>query len=124
MKRLTLKNLVGITVVLVLLISLFTSAESSNTKTIRLGVNLELSGSVAQFGQRNLEGLKMAIEEINSKGGVLGKKIELVIYDNKSDKTEALNVATKLATKENVFAMLGPVTSGANKISLCCCAAL
>lgn len=77
MKRLTLKNLVGITVVLVLLISLFTSAESSNTKTIRLGVNLELSGSVAQFGQRNLEGLKMAIEEINSKGGVLGKKLNL-----------------------------------------------
>ncbi|AEM73815.1 ABC transporter substrate-binding protein [Caldicellulosiruptor acetigenus] len=115
MKRLNFQKIIGIMVVLVLIISVFSYAQSSSSKTIRLGVNLELSGAVAQFGQRNLEGLRMAIDEINSKGGVLGKKLELVVYDNKSDKTEALNVATKLATKENVLAMLGPVTSGATK---------
>ncbi len=115
MKRLNFQKVIGIMVVLVLIISVFSYAQSSSSKTIRIGVNLELSGAVAQFGQRNLEGLRMAIDEINSKGGVLGKKLELVVYDNKSDKTEALNVATKLATKENVLAMLGPVTSGATK---------
>uniref|UniRef100_A0A7C5V192 ABC transporter substrate-binding protein n=1 Tax=Caldicellulosiruptor owensensis TaxID=55205 RepID=A0A7C5V192_9FIRM len=115
MKRLNFQKIIGIMVVLVLIISVFSYAQSSSSKTIRLGVNLELSGAVAQFGQRNLEGLRMAIDEINSKGGVLGKKIELVVYDNKSDKTEALNIATRLATKENVLAMLSPVTSGATK---------
>jgi len=114
-KRLNFQKIIGIMVVLVLIISVFSYAQSSSSKTIRLGVNLELSGAVAQFGQRNLEGLRMAIDEINSKGGVLGKKIELVVYDNKSDKTEALNIATRLATKENVLAMLSPVTSGATK---------
>lgn len=115
MKRLNFQKVIGIMVVLVLIISVFSYAQSSSSKTIRIGVNLELSGAVAQFGQRNLEGLRMAIDEINSKGGVLGKKIELVIYDNKSDKTEALNIATRLATKEKVLAMLSPVTSGATK---------
>lgn len=115
MKRLNFQKVIGIMVVMVFIISVFSYAQSSSSKTIRIGVNLELSGSVAQFGQRHLEGLKMAIDEINSKGGVLGKKIELVIYDNKSDKTEALNIATRLATKEKVLAMLSPVTSGATK---------
>ncbi|ADQ07840.1 Extracellular ligand-binding receptor [Caldicellulosiruptor hydrothermalis 108] len=115
MKRLKFQKILGIMVVLVLFFLLVSYAQSSSSKTIRIGVNLELSGSVAQFGQRNLEGLRMAIDEINSKGGVLGKKIELVVYDNKSDKTEALNIATRLATKENVLAMLSPVTSGATK---------
>jgi len=76
---------------------------------------LELSQAVAQYGQRELDGIKLAIEEINNKGGVLGKKIELVIVDNKSDKTEAQNVATRLAVRENVLAILGPATSGATK---------
>lgn len=88
---------------------------SKSSSTIKLGVNLELSGAVAQYGQRALEGIKMATDEINRKGGVLGKKIELIIFDNKSDKTEALNIATRLATKENVLAILGCTTSGATK---------
>jgi len=115
MKKLKFQKILGIMVVLVFVFLLMSYAQSSSSKTIRIGVNLELSGSVAQFGQRNLEGLKMAINKINSKDGILDKKIELVVFDNKSDKTEALNVATKLATKENVLAMLGPVTSGATK---------
>ncbi|MEZ0536036.1 ABC transporter substrate-binding protein [Caldicellulosiruptoraceae bacterium PP1] len=95
------------------LIILPTLAASNNT--IKIGVDLELSQAVAQYGQRELDGIKLAVDEINKKGGILGKKIELVIIDNKSDKTEAMNVATKLAVKEKVLAILGPATSGATK---------
>ncbi|WAM34259.1 ABC transporter substrate-binding protein [Caldicellulosiruptor morganii] len=115
MKKLIFKNALAILVIFCFVLSLFSLAFASGSKTIRLGVDIELSGVVAQYGQRTLEGLKMAVEEINQKGGVLGKKIELVIFDNKSDKTEALNIATRLATKENVLAILGSVTSGATK---------
>lgn len=115
MKKLMFQKALSIVAALSLILGLFAFAFASNSKTIRLGVNLELSGAVAQYGQRTLEGLKMAVEEINKKGGVLGKKIELVVFDNKSDKTEALNIATRLATKENVLALLSPVTSGATK---------
>ncbi|MDP4089897.1 MAG: ABC transporter substrate-binding protein [Bacillota bacterium] len=89
------------------------SGGSSNT--IKIGLNYELSGGVATYGQSIVQGIDLAFEEINAKGGVLGKKIETVKVDNKSDSQEASNVATKLATKEKVVLMLGPATSGNTK---------
>lgn len=68
MRKLIFKNTLAILAVLSLVLSLFTFAFASSSKTVRLGVNLELSGAVAQYGQRTLEGLKMAVEEINKKG--------------------------------------------------------
>lgn len=115
MRRAILSRIFAVTTILVFLYGGLPFAIASSKGTIRLGVNLELSGAVAQYGQRTLEGLKMAVDEINQKGGVLGKKIELVVFDNKSDKAESLNVATRLATKEKVLTLLGPVTSGATK---------
>lgn len=58
----------------------------------------------------------MVIDEINSKGGVLGKKFEFVVYDNKFDKIEVLNVVIKLVIKENVLVMLGLVIFGVIKL--------
>ena len=57
----------------------------------------------------------MALEEINKKGGVLGKQIQVVEVDNKSDNTEAANVSTRLAVRDKVVALLGPATSGNTK---------
>ncbi|WAM32804.1 ABC transporter substrate-binding protein [Caldicellulosiruptor morganii] len=110
------KRLIAVLTFSVFILSIFTmSFAASSSKTIKIGVDLELSQAVAQYGQKELEGLKLAIDEINQKGGIGGKKIDLVIVDNKSDKTEALNVATKLAVREKVLAILGPATSGATK---------
>ncbi len=75
---------------------------------IRLGVILPLStASYASAGQEALRGMKMAVEEINSNGGVLGKKIELVIRDTKGDPNTAINGATDLITKEKVPIIIG-----------------
>lgn len=86
-----------------------TSTKDSNT--IKVGLDYELSNDLAQYGQASVEGIELATEEINKAGGVLGKQIELVKQDNKSDAAEATNVATKLV-KEKVVAILGPATSG------------
>lgn len=91
------------------------SGTGSNSDKIKIGLNYELSGPVATYGQGIVEGIEMAFEEINSSGGVLGKQIEAVKVDNRSDNTEAANVATKLATKDKVVLMLGPATSGNTK---------
>lgn len=88
---------------------------SNNSKTIKLGLDYELSGNVATYGEALSTGIELAVSEINSKGGVLGKKIELVKMDNKSDSAEAANVATRLATRDKVSAILGPATSGNTK---------
>lgn len=87
-----------------------TSGESSDV--IKIGANLELSGSVASYGSSIGKGAELAVEEINAAGGIDGKKIELVKVDNKSDNAEATNAAVKLATQEKVVAMIAPATSG------------
>lgn len=85
---------------------------NGGAETIKIGLNYELSGGVATYGQSIVQGIELAFEEINKDGGVLNKKIEAVKIDNKSDSQEAANVSTKLATKEKVALMLGPATSG------------
>lgn len=80
--------------------------------TILLGVNFELSGGLAAYGQSKINGLKIALDEINAAGGVLGKQIVLKEYDNKGDNAEAVNISTRLMGEDKVVAMMGPVTSG------------
>jgi branched-chain amino acid transport system substrate-binding protein len=75
--------------------------------TIKIGVNEPLTGGAAASGNYVTNGAKIAAEEINAKGGVLGKKIQLVIEDNKSNPTEAATVAEKLITRDKVPVMMG-----------------
>lgn len=86
--------------------------------TIKIGVNLELSGAVAAYGNQEKDGIEMAVKEINDAGGIDGKNIEIIMKDNKSDSTEAVSVTTSLTTKDKVVAMIGPATSAAVKSSL------
>ena len=86
--------------------------------TIKLGVNYELSGGVATYGQASVAGIKMAIDAINEAGGVNGKKIDLVQYDNKSELAEATTLANKLMAQDKVLACMGPATSGNFKATI------
>lgn len=91
---------------------------NGETDTIRLGVNYELTGDVATYGQASVAGIKMAIDEINEAGGIDGKQIELVEYDNKSDAAEATTLATRLMSQDGVLACMGPATSGNFKATI------
>jgi branched-chain amino acid transport system substrate-binding protein len=84
--------------------SLITSAAA---QTIKIGVNEPLTGAFAASGNYVTDGAKIAADEINAKGGVLGQKIELVIEDNKSNPTEAASVAEKLMVRDKVPVMMG-----------------
>ncbi|MBS4749915.1 ABC transporter substrate-binding protein [Carnobacteriaceae bacterium zg-ZUI78] len=88
------------------------TTNTANTETVKLGANFELSGAVAAYGTPMLDAMNLAVEETNASGGVLGKKIEVVKLDNKSDSTESASVATKLATEEQVVGIVGPATTG------------
>ncbi|MCX7923077.1 MAG: ABC transporter substrate-binding protein [Clostridia bacterium] len=117
----SVKRLSLILVVIMLAATMFTAcSQSSNTNSneINVGLNYELSGAGATYGQDTVDGIMMAIDEINAAGGVLGKKINPIKQDNKTDPAEATSITTKLATKENVVAILGPATSGATKASI------
>lgn len=80
--------------------------------TVKIGVVEELTGAVATFGQHSLNGMKLAVDEINAQGGVKGVgKVELVVEDNKSDAAESRNAYNKLITRDKVVAIIGPATS-------------
>jgi branched-chain amino acid transport system substrate-binding protein len=82
-------------------------ASHAPAQTIKIGVNEPLTGPFAASGTYVVNGAKIAADEINGKGGILGKKIELVIEDNKSNPTEAAAVAEKLITADKVPAIMG-----------------
>lgn len=115
------KRLLFITI-LVLTLSLITGCSQggadNSSDEIRVGLNYELSGDNATYGQGLVEGIELAFEEINSSGGILGKQIKAIKIDNQSKDTEATNVSTRLATRENVVVLLGPATSGNTKAAI------
>src|SRR6202171_5721141 len=80
-------------------------------KPIKVGMPIPLSGPPALFGEPASKGAQMYVDELNAKGGVLGRKIELVIRDSKADANEAVRVARELILKENVDFLVGTLTS-------------
>jgi branched-chain amino acid transport system substrate-binding protein len=82
-------------------------APAQAQETIKIGVSQPLTGPVAASGNYVTNGARIAADLINSKGGVLGKKIELVVEDNKSNPREAVNTAEKLILKDKVSVMMG-----------------
>jgi branched-chain amino acid transport system substrate-binding protein len=82
----------------------FAGLASAADDTIRIGVFLPLTGQNAFGGQLELEGVQMAAKEAPE---VLGKKVELFIVDNKSDKVESANAVKRLIDKEKVVAVIG-----------------
>ncbi|MFV9511526.1 ABC transporter substrate-binding protein [Tepidibacillus sp. LV47] len=87
-------------------------SNSNEAKTIKIGIDLELSGGVAAFGSSALDGAKLAVKEINAKGGVLGKQLELAIADNASKAEESTRAIQKLISDDKVVAVIGAATSG------------
>jgi branched-chain amino acid transport system substrate-binding protein len=78
---------------------------------IKIGVTQPLTGAFAASGTYVTQGAKMAEEAINASGGVLGRKIQLVVEDNKSNPTEAVATAEKLISKDKVPVMMGAWSS-------------
>ena len=78
---------------------------------IKVGVNIEMTGNQANYGNAGLEGIRLAIKEANEAGGINGKKITLVEADSKSEAAEAVNAATKLISDDKVQVILGPAVT-------------
>ena len=95
-------RLIGLSLVLVL-----GSLAPSRASEIPIGVSMPLTGPFAASGTYVLNGAKIAADEINADGGILGKQLKLVVEDNKSNPTESAAVAEKLITRDNVTVILG-----------------
>lgn len=84
---------------------------SGDSNVIKIGQAVALTGDNSAWGQAEKNALEMEIDKINAKGGVLGKKLQLIAYDTRADATEAVNV-TKRLISDKVVAIIGPGQSG------------
>lgn len=80
-------------------------------ETIKIGVTQPLTGAFAASGNYVAQGARIAEDEINKAGGVLGKKIQLIVEDNKSNPTEAVSTVEKLIQKDKVPVIIGAWSS-------------
>jgi branched-chain amino acid transport system substrate-binding protein len=80
-------------------------------KPIRIGASLSQTGAYAALGQNQQRGYQLCVKHTNEKGGVLGRKLELVVYDDWSDPATAVRLYEKLVTQDTVDLLLGPYGS-------------
>ncbi|MES2802985.1 MAG: ABC transporter substrate-binding protein [Bdellovibrionota bacterium] len=90
--------------------------KKENKNEILLGSYSSNTGATATFGVYQMRGIEMAINEINAAGGINGKQIKHINYDNKSDDNETLAVVNRLISQDKVVAIIGEATSGRSKI--------
>ena len=78
---------------------------------IKVGASLSLTGTYAQPGSYQKEGYELCADHVNAKGGLLGRKIEFVFYDDQSMPATGVRLYEKLITEDKVDAVMGPYSS-------------
>lgn len=99
---------VGAAITLPLAAPMIARAQGS---TFKLGVLLPFSGGLELLAEQAMQGIQMAVDERNAAGGVLGRQIEIVQADDKTDPRTAVERATQLIRRDAVNAIVGPITS-------------
>lgn len=113
------KNKLALLLSLVLLVSMVVGCgnKQDNEDVIKLGFLGAKTGDVANYGIPGEKGMKMAIDELNAQGGVLGKKLQGIYEDNKGDSKEINLIAQKYITRDKVVAMVGDPCTGLTKVA-------
>jgi len=117
----TTQIIIAVIVVIIILVGIWYGVSKKpqapvSKEPIKIGATLALSGKYSYIGQAELRGLEMAINEINEQGGINGRKIELIVEDNKGDAKEAVNNVNKLINIDNVDIIFSAFTHITNAI--------
>jgi len=112
-----IKKLLMVVAVLALLIPAVACGPGP-AETIKIGCVLELSGELAPMGAKMLNGARMAVEEINAAGGVLGKQVELVEEDGATDPDKGFDRVKKLVEIDGVQVIVGPMITPTSELSM------
>lgn len=78
---------------------------------LRIGAVMSLTGDTARYGISAMNGMQMAVEDANGRGGVRGKRVELIVQDTRSDAGETATVVRRLVRERRVHALLGEIVS-------------
>lgn len=104
-------RIISLLLVLLLALPALFGCAGDSANTIKIGLISPLTGDVAVYGNAVFEAVKLYVDKFNEAGGINGKKIKLIEYDDKGNATEAVNAYNRLVSSDNVVAIIGPVTS-------------
>ena len=110
------KLLLAVAVVLLLISA--AGCGPAEAETIKIGCVLELSGELAPMGARMLDGARMAVEEINAAGGVLGKQVELVEEDGGTNADQGFDRVKKMVEIDGVQVIVGPMITPTSELAM------
>lgn len=88
---------------------------SAQAASVKIGINVPLTGFAAGDGRSALDGAELAVAQANAAGGINGDKIELVVYDDQASPKEAVPIAQKLIEKDEVVAAVSGSYSGSTR---------
>ncbi len=100
-------------VLILVLLSTTLLTGCSQEKVIKIGFATEQTGVESYIGQAAVPALQDEIEKINNEGGIGGYKLQLIVYDTRSEVTDAVSVAKRLIEQDRVVAVIGPSWSAA-----------
>jgi ABC-type branched-chain amino acid transport systems, periplasmic component len=95
-----------------LALSVFLTLPAFAEDTIRIGAIFAVTGPAATLGLPEARTLQMVVDDANASGGILGKRIELIIKDSQGNAEKAVSFAKQLVEESQVLAIIGPTTSG------------
>ena len=107
-----MKKLIKAVFILTFIFGIFVTIHAEE---IKFGVILPLSGDLVSYGKTTLDGINLCVDEINKSGGINGKKIKLIIEDNKGIPVDSKKAYIHLASSQKVSAIIGPITSTNSK---------
>jgi urea transport system substrate-binding protein len=87
------------------------SITARSVEPIKIGAVLPFSGGVELYGRQAKLGLDLAAKDINAGGGILGRPVEVIYEDDKTDPAAAVDATRKLIERDGVLAVVGPITS-------------
>lgn len=104
-------KIIAIILCVALIAGVFSGCNGKDSETIKIGMIGPLTGEVAMYGTAVLKAVQLYVNQYNEDGGLNGRMIEIIDYDDKHDATDARNAYTRLATSDEVIAIIGAVTS-------------
>jgi branched-chain amino acid transport system substrate-binding protein len=100
------------TVILGVLLAAAMALPAAAAETIKIGAILSVTGPASFLGAPEAKTLEMQVADVNKKGGILGRKVELIVKDSGASPEKAFSFAKQLIEEDKVFAIIGPSTSG------------
>src|SRR5215510_11542426 len=98
-------------VLLTIVAALVASAPTVTAQTVRIGASVSMTGTYAKPGLHGRDGYRLCQKHVNEQGGFLGRPIELVLYDDRSDPQTGVRLYERLLSEDHVDGVMGPYSS-------------